>query len=406
MRISGGIMIKKDKNYTKKLLSVFFVLLVVGNSLIVLADTESPSYNTEDIKAIQRIYNQNSDLLSEWDFSNPLSITETEWKLENNCYFLLSIDLSNFEIIGNVDISQCTSLENYSFSNTNINEAILPNYLNTIPEGAFENCPKLEYINIPDGVNLISNKSFKNCSSLKSVIINNDSTVIGSDAFSGCIALKCIISADNITAIGRNCFNNCYNLTFYTKATPSSTSYIYQYAVSSGFDCKTAAAGSASGYAGIKRNYPKGVNTINLSLQNRPYKSGTAYLYNSSNILISTSELNENGCYTFIDLPIGYKYRLVIDGNTAIARSEYFIMTDETFFITTKENALAIVVCDYNKDGLITYEDAVSILHKAANAGQISEEEKSVYDIDGDGYVNVNDTMEVRALANIKEYYN
>lgn len=384
----------------KKILT-FILAFVLNTSVFAMTDVPV-AYNSADIKVLQKIYNQHIDILNYWDLSDPSNIYEIEWKYENDTYNLISLDLGNSDISGKVDLSEFKNLEYYSFSNTEIEEIILPDGINEIPESAFENCSELEYVNIPEFVNCISDSAFKNCTNLKSVIINSTDIKINSNAFAGCISLNCIMNANSITSIGRNAFSNCSDLIFYDSDISENNPYLLNYIETFGFTYNSEVRGSAMGYIGIMENIAD--KTINLTEQGRPYKYGTAYLYNENNHLISQSNLNDSGKFFFNELLIGHKYKLVIDGNTAIPLIEYFIIDTNSYIICSQNNAFSLVTCDFNKDGLVTNADAVEVLHNIAS-GSLTEKEKALYDLNGDGSISAIDAKEVLALANYKSYY-
>lgn len=384
----------------KKILT-FILAFVLNTSVFAMTDVPV-AYNSADIKVLQKIYNQHIDILNYWDLSDPSNIYEIEWKYENDTYNLISLDLGNSDISGKVDLSEFKNLEYYSFSNTEIEEIILPDGINEIPESAFENCSELEYVNIPEFVNCISDSAFKNCTNLKSIIINSTDIKINSNAFAGCISLNCIMNANSITSIGRNAFSNCSDLIFYDSDISENNPYLLNYIETFGFTYNSEVRGSAMGYIGIMENIAD--KTINLTEQGRPYKYGTAYLYNENNHLISQSNLNDSGKFFFNELLIGHKYKLVIDGNTAIPLIEYFIIDTNSYIICSQNNAFSLVTCDFNKDGLVTNADAVEVLHNIAS-GSLTEKEKALYDLNGDGSISAIDAKEVLALANYKSYY-
>lgn len=86
--------------------------------------------------------------------------------------------------------------------------------LTTIGYGAFGNCGKLEYINLPNTLTSMSGGSaFVDCVSLTSITIPNSCTDIGSACFWGCDNLKTIVLPSGLTEIKRLAFSDCPSLT-------------------------------------------------------------------------------------------------------------------------------------------------------------------------------------------------
>ncbi|MBP5477527.1 MAG: leucine-rich repeat domain-containing protein [Paludibacteraceae bacterium] len=83
--------------------------------------------------------------------------------------------------------------------------------LNICPS-AFEDCRKLESIEIPDTVTSIGDSAFADCLSLTSIKIPNSVTNIGAWAFLGCHGLTSIKIPNSIISIGHNAFY-CESLT-------------------------------------------------------------------------------------------------------------------------------------------------------------------------------------------------
>ncbi len=126
---------------------------------------------------------------------------------------------------------------------------IIPDYVTSIEEGAFEGCSGLTEIEIPDSVTSIGNYAFRNCSGLteinvdtgnedytsidgvlynknksaivcypsshkgESFIIPDSVTSIGDKAFEGCSGLTKIEIPDSVTSIGYWAFAGCSGLT-------------------------------------------------------------------------------------------------------------------------------------------------------------------------------------------------
>lgn len=374
----------------KKFLSVILILIL--NTPLLPFFNSSLAYDNKDISALQKIYNHNITVLNHWDLSNPDEIEEVEWKCINDIYRLVSMDLGGIDISGKIDLSEFEYIKYYKFSNTSINEIILPECLNSIPQHAFYSCSNLEYINIPQSINSIEKSSFKNCSNLKSVVLNNSNTSISSETFSGCISLECIVNSNNITYVGRNAFFNCNNLVFYDNDAPNT--YINNYIQKLNYPFSNYENSGLTGYATIITGNQESDN------YKYPYKFGIAYLYDENNNLLQQTNLNNDGKFSFNNLSIGYKYKLVIDGKFAIARDYYFILTQRDFTISTKEKAFSIIACDFNSDGIISQTDIKSFFQGMDNP---LSEDAYLYDINGDGYINISDTSLLYSIINYSD---
>ena len=77
---------------------------------------------------------------------------------------------------------------------------------------AFQNCPSLKRITIPESVNRIGDNAFEYCYDLEMIILPMTQTVIGRYAFQYCNGLKSIIGGSEGTMIGGYAFIYCYNL--------------------------------------------------------------------------------------------------------------------------------------------------------------------------------------------------
>lgn len=341
-------------------------ILLISISSVAFAQDNIP-YNNEDIKTLKTILNEtqnNIDVLN-WNIENPGSIDEVEWTKINDEYYLSSVNFSNLSINGDIDLTKCIYLENCDFSNTDINSVQLPCSLTNI-----------------------SNKSFENCSSLQIITINADNTVIESNAFSGCISLKSIVNAEKIISIGRNAFNNCENLDFYFSEN-NSNSYIENYVQQYNFDIVNSVLANTYGYVGIMNGYNK--TEFDLTKLPLPYSCGTVSIYTMDKQFIKTIAIDENEKFNFENLIIGIKYRIVIDGDTAIPREEFFIPITQDYCIATDTECFGMIVCDYNRDGLVNSCD-VPEFSKAYNHNPNDENfDFTIYDFNCDGLCNATD---------------
>ena len=76
-----------------------------------------------------------------------------------------------------------------SFRDKDTTSYIIPDYITSIGDSAFEDCSSLSSVVIPDSVTSIGNRAFNECDSLRSVVIPNGVTSIGDNAFQFCSSL-------------------------------------------------------------------------------------------------------------------------------------------------------------------------------------------------------------------------
>ena len=110
----------------------------------------------------------------------------------------------------------------YLFKNTfrnckNLTTCTISNSSNiyVIEENCFQNCEKLQSINIPNNVDRIQSNTFANCTSLQTVTYGTDLEDIFESAFSNCknLASFTASSTNNLKRIRDKAFYNCYVLT-------------------------------------------------------------------------------------------------------------------------------------------------------------------------------------------------
>lgn len=82
-----------------------------------------------------------------------------------------------------------------------------------IGDYAFYGCTGLHEVKLENGLNTIGNGAFQNCTNMTQITMNEFSqlTAIGKRAFSHCEALSSIKLPINVRAIGDYCFEGCYN---------------------------------------------------------------------------------------------------------------------------------------------------------------------------------------------------
>ena len=85
-------------------------------------------------------------------------------------------------------------------------DAVIPDSVTSIGDGAFRYCSGLASVIIPEGVTSIGDEAFYGCSSLTKVIIPESVTSIGNKAFYGCSSLTKVIIPESVTSIGNEVF--------------------------------------------------------------------------------------------------------------------------------------------------------------------------------------------------------
>lgn len=92
-------------------------------------------------------------------------------------------------------------------------EYIIPENVDKICSGAFDNCAEISSIIIPEGIKRIEATTFFACTHLKEITLPKSITYIGEEAFGCCDSLTSIIVPVGVTEIATRAFENCFNLT-------------------------------------------------------------------------------------------------------------------------------------------------------------------------------------------------
>ena len=217
--------------------------------------------------------------------------------------------------IHSISISEnVTTLERYAFSsNWDLEQVTFRGNtkLQTIGDGAFNNCKGLTEISIPDTVTAVGNEAFAYCEFLLKVNFGENSALqsIGASAFTYCHRLTSFTLGSSVTTIGDMAFQECVRLVeIYNKSTLS------------------IAVGGEDGYIGC---YAKDVYT-------QPYTTKLS--------------VNENGCILYTDGEevslIGYvgtnKHLVIPDTVTKINVYAFYYYNDAITKITIPESVTEI----------------------------------------------------------------
>ena len=93
-----------------------------------------------------------------------------------------------------------------------VTNVVIPDTVDTIGEGAFNECTSLKSIVIPESVEYIGRSAFQYCLNLTDVVIGDQVRTIDEYAFYGCSSLMRITLGKSLTSIGEYAFYDCNNL--------------------------------------------------------------------------------------------------------------------------------------------------------------------------------------------------
>lgn len=138
-------------------------------------------------------------------------------------------DAKNLELIGDGSFRYCSSLNSLDLSNatkltqisegafeacSNIENIKLPNSLTTIQRSAFQNCKKLQSLDLSNlSIRSLPEEAFKYCENLKDIKLPESLRKIGDQAFAYDKQLQNIVLPKRLLSVGRNTFLECTNLT-------------------------------------------------------------------------------------------------------------------------------------------------------------------------------------------------
>ncbi len=114
---------------------------------------------------------------------------------------------SSFDIPSSVKI-----IEDYAFSNASTENITMPDGLEAIRTGAFDDCKGLLSIEIPQTVNEIGMFAFQNCAKITNVIIPDQVKELKSFAFGYCVNLRDVNIGASVEEIDGSAFSGCTSL--------------------------------------------------------------------------------------------------------------------------------------------------------------------------------------------------
>ena len=141
-----------------------------------------------------------------------LSCETEEIIIPSSCKKIANGVFSNAKIKRIIFEGRGITFSTNTFSNSSVEEVILPNDITEITASMFANCTQLKTITLPNSVKTISSNAFANCTSLNDLIIPNGVTSITS-AFAGCENLTSLVIPDTVTyCYGSGMFDRCSKL--------------------------------------------------------------------------------------------------------------------------------------------------------------------------------------------------
>lgn len=103
-----------------------------------------------------------------------------------------------------------TTIGDYAFNNCpNLTSITIPEGVTSIGIKALSQCSNLTDVTIPNSVTTIRTWAFSYCSSLTNITIPNSVETIGFRAFAGCDSLTCVSIPNSVMTLGESAFSSC-----------------------------------------------------------------------------------------------------------------------------------------------------------------------------------------------------
>ena len=153
---------------------------------------------------------ENASGLQTVTFSN--NVTEIGAYAFSGCVALMKINPIEVDgSVKNITLDGITAIGAYAFSGCSFTEIELPNTIQSLSNGIFENCKQLVTIRLGT-INKVGEAAFAGCSSLSSILLTGTATTLGANAFRDCTSLTSVLLPSNLTTIGSGAFANCTSL--------------------------------------------------------------------------------------------------------------------------------------------------------------------------------------------------
>lgn len=165
------------------------------------------------------------------NFSLPEELKEIPASLFRYCYNLKEISIPKSVVVIGDYAFDCTEIKeaeledlelkrigDYAFARCNLTKITLPDSLEEIGAGAFENCRKLKKVKFGANSQLkvLGDDAFLRCKKLSNITIPEGVQKIGMSAFMHCVSLKKIKIPQMLQEIGHSVFLGCRKLEEFT----------------------------------------------------------------------------------------------------------------------------------------------------------------------------------------------
>ena len=119
----------------------------------------------------------------------------------------------NVKVPSEIEGKPVTVIGPAAFVNMNIKTVILPDSVEMIRLGAFQNCEQLSDVRFGENLKCIEHEAFQNCVSLKTIVFPESLTEIQVFAFEGCTGLTDVQINSTDLVIGKSAFESNKSLT-------------------------------------------------------------------------------------------------------------------------------------------------------------------------------------------------
>lgn len=286
---------------------------------------------------------RNNNKVLNWELSKPGTWENIDWKYDNtiNKYKLYDCYFNDFDISGDIDLSDCNTLDEVEFSGSKINTAIISS-------------------------DNLSSRSFYGCEELEAVIIKGEAEIC-ENAFANCPILQAVYVPSGTTKIADNAFENSPKVTVVSNA----ESYAQIYAAEKNIPYKSGlfVCGSVITKENLEDKYQYYYPVEDVSIvQNNDIKCKTDEHGYFIWFLSEAGDINYN-----LEYPYGYDL------------PQKITITDESSVLSP----VGLISFDFNNDGCINAKDYTIIMFHFGKTDSVDN--GKYYDINKDGVINDSD---------------